>query len=119
MALLISSLLSESIFDFGKCSNRKYANTQMAVICTLYLAMPPRDLAVLHNINYLLLCVMYRMSHVMCHKSHVICHKSHVRSHVNFHQKIHLKNIYIKIEIKDYFDKLVELVVWGSVINET
>ena len=31
MDILISNLLSESIFDFGKWSNRKYENTQIRV----------------------------------------------------------------------------------------
>ena len=62
-------------------------------------------------------CVMCHVSHIMCHVSPVTCHVSPVTCHMskNMLHVLNKENIYIYPSEK--FDKVVELVGGGSVIN--
>ena len=62
-------------------------------------------------------CVMCHVSHVTCHMSHVTCHLSRLTFHMIFFILFCSEK---KIEKKSHlniFDKMVELVGGGSVIN--
>ena len=92
MDLLISKLLSESIFDFGKWSNWKYTNTSpFGRWHNLWTAPKAKDLKFerwFHSLHLSMSCVT-------CHVSHVTCHMSCVTFSFSLKKKI----FYIEVKL--------------------